>query len=125
MSLIKFKKAELDKAEKSYRKIKPAEEQKKIIDTLIDIGEKYITIKRDALGHFVYESIKQWQKESKKILEDILTMTPQNRIESVSDILEKVKRRLTTILEIFDQEEMLKKAIEEAKQYYIDTYANR
>ncbi len=125
MSLIKFKKSELDKAEKSYKKVKPAEEQQKIIDTLIDIGEKYITIKREALGHFVYQSIKQWQKESKKFLIELLTMTPKNRIESVSSILDKVKRRLTSILEIFDQKEMLEKAIEEAKQYYIDTYANR
>jgi hypothetical protein len=122
---IKFDKSAVKKAKNEFKKVKLDEEQKEIVNNLIDIGDKYISLNKSALSYFVMESINDWQKVNSLKVQDIQKMTAEERINNVSDILQRVKQRLVNILLYLDQKEDVDKAIEEALEFYKEKYSKR
>lgn len=122
---LQFDQKALDQAEKDFNNVFPKGIQSDIIKDLIDMSLKYISINRSAMGGIIFAAIKEWQKQHKKELADLEKANPEIRIQEVTLIMQIARDRLTNMLALVSQSDIVLRAFENAKKLYIEKYARR
>lgn len=122
---FKFDLKAIEAAEEEYHSVQPEPLQKKIIKELSEIVSKYILISKFAIRGFIILSIRKWQMEEKKLVADIMSIDPEERIIEVVKIINNCRGFLLKAMIKREQQTELDESINQVIAFYKEKYAFR
>ena len=115
----------IEAAEEEYQNVQPEPLQKKIIEELSEIISKYILISELAIRGFIILAIRKWQMEEKKLVADIMSLNPEERIIEVVKIIRNCRGFLLNAMIKREQQKELDESINQVIEFYKEKYAFR
>ena len=91
---------------------------------LAKLGINFIPISEHAMMGFAYQAIQEYQMDNKIQLIAYETLTKDERIKMVDDILGRIKIRLLKAIVKPEESDLLDKAIGEVLDFYIKNLAD-
>jgi len=120
-----FKSKDLTDAEEYYKKLHIESSQRRIVRALAKVMVKHIEISEMSIMGFCWRALQEWQKKHKTDVSEISNMDPENRIKSVSELIDMVGANFKKILLDKEKEPAVDKGLKEVLAFYKKLYANR
>ena len=125
----KFRSKALQDAEEYFKNVHMNREQAKIFDELIDIllkhlNENAVNISKESIKGIGWKAISMWQIDFKRDLLGLTSISHDDRLRAISNILEYVKNLLIKDLTNINYQSLIKNAIQEAIKYYDRKFKN-
>ena len=118
-----FKPKALKDAEEYFKNVHMTQEQHIIFNEFVKIVRKYIKIDELAAKGIGWRSVSKWQLEHKRDLLGLEQETPDERIKSISQLMNVVKDELINILEDSSQKSLIDTAINDTMEFYKKEFA--
>lgn len=125
MSGVKFDQKAITDAEEAYKKIEMAPEQKEIVEGIAKILCKFVPVTEMSMKGFISFVFRDYQLKEKTHVASISSMTPAERVSTVTTLFRMLKDRLNKVLWNKTDEEKISDAVDKALDFYKKTYANR
>ena len=122
---LKFKPKGIKDAEDYFKNVHMTQEQHAIFLDFVNIFLKHIPTNEMAVKGIGWRAISEWQLKHKRDLLGLESETPEERIKSIEEILNIVKRLLTEILEDPEQKSILDDVMKELLEFYNKEHAFR
>ncbi len=120
-----FKPKGIKDAEEYFRNVHMTQEQHKIFLDFVNLFLKQIPINEMAVKGIGWRAVSEWQLKHKRDLLGLESEAPEERLKSIEEILNIVKRFLIEILENPDQKSILDNVIKGLIEFYKKDYAFR
>lgn len=120
-----FKPKGLKDAEEYFRNVHMTQEQHTIFLGFVKNFLEHIPINEMAAKGIGWRAVSEWQLKHKRDLLGLESETPEERLKSIEEILNIVKRLLTEILEDPAQTSILDAVMKELLDFYRKEYAFR
>ncbi|MGV9204148.1 MAG: hypothetical protein ACOC44_09060 [Promethearchaeia archaeon] len=120
-----FKNKALRRAQEYFKEVHMTQEQHEIFNRFIDIFLKHIPIDKMAAKGIGWRCIREWQLKHKRDLLGLEIEDPEERVKSISQLLQIVKKEL--IGDLVDEEDipLVDEAINNILDFYKEKYAHR
>lgn len=122
---LKFKPKGIKDAEDYFKNVHMTQEQHTIFLDFVNIFIEHIPINEMAVKGIGWRAISEWQLKHKRDLLGLESEAPEERIKSIEEILNIVKRLLTEILEDPAQKSILDNVMKELLEFYKKQHAFR
>ena len=120
-----FKPKGIAAAEEYFKNVHMTQEQHKIFLDFVNIFLEHIPLNEMALKGIGWRGVSEWQLKHKRDLLGLESEPPEERLKSIEEILNIVKRLLTEILEDPAQKSILDDVIKDLIDFYKKEYAFR
>jgi len=125
----KFKSKALQDAEEYFKNVHMNREQAKIFDELTDIllknlSENAVPISKESMKGIGWRAIGMWQIDYKRDLLGLTSISHDERLKAITNILDYVKNLLIKDLTNTNYQSLIKNAIQEAIKYYDKKFKN-
>ena len=120
-----FKPKGIAAAEEYFKNVHMTQEQHKIFLDFVNIFLEHIPLNEMALKGIGWRAVIEWQLKHKRDLLGLESEPPEERLKSIEEILNIVKRLLTEILEDPAQKSILDDVIKDLIDFYKKEYAFR
>ena len=122
---FKFKPKSVKEAEEDYNKFHASSDQKNIIVAIGKLISQYIPLPEKAIRGFIWRTIREWQVTYKKDIGELSTMSSDDRVNAVLQIIEIFETTMKRILIDKEQEPALEEAMKKTLDMYNEKFANR
>ncbi len=120
-----FKPKGITAAEEYFKNVHMTQEQHKIFLSFISLFIQSIPMNEMAVKGIGWHAVSEWQLKHKRDLLGLESEPPEERLKSIEEILNIVKRLLTEILEDPAQKSILDNVIKDLIDFYKKEYAFR
>ena len=116
--VIKFHNEALNEAEDYYKELHISRKQRRKIVMMSKLATNYVPINEYAMCGFAFRAITQYQVDNKIEMIAFEIMSPEAKIEMLSDVMNRVKKMLTTIIVDKNKSHILDTAVKELLEFY-------
>ena len=120
-----FKPNAISEAEKLFQKVQMDKAQHAIFLDFIEILLKNLPLSELAAKGLGWRAVSIWQVKYERKLSDLLQATPEDRIESIQEIVNTFKEEAIKGLAKPEDEPILSKTVDEIMEFYKEKYAFR
>ncbi len=124
-NILKFKEEDVQKGEDYFKSIHIEPEQRQIVTAIAELLSKFTGLRVIALKGFILMVFRQWQIDNNKEIRVIATAAPSERIAMVTDLFNRLDKKLSRILKSDGDKEKLTNAINSGLDFYKSQFANR
>ncbi len=122
---LTFKPKGIKDAEEYFRNVHMTQEQHTIFLNFVNLFLEHIPINEMAAKGIGWRAVSEWQLKHKRDLLGLENEIPEERIKSIEELLNIVKRLLSEILEDPEQKSILDEVIKNLIDFYKKEYAFR
>ena len=115
---IEFKKNALEESENYYKQLHLSSNQRRKVRLVSKLATNYIQISEHAMAGFAFRAIQEYQVDNKIEMIKFEIMSAEDKLEMLSDILERIRKMLLKAIIKPDQSEILDQAVKEAYEFY-------
>lgn len=120
-----FKPRAIKDAEEYFKNVHMTQEQHGIFLDFVRIFLQHIPINEMAVKGIGWRAVSEWQLKHKRDLLGLENGAPEERVKSIDEILDIVKRLLTDILEDPNQKSILDDVMKDIMEFYRKEHAFR
>ncbi|MFX1373882.1 MAG: hypothetical protein ACFFCE_18700 [Promethearchaeota archaeon] len=123
--VINFKLESMQNSEDYYKKIHMVADQNTVITQMAQFLCQFLPIPERPMKGFIWRALTDWQVKNRKDLSEVLKISPDQRVETVLEIIALLKKHLTRILISQEQEPLLNESCQKAVKFYKTKFAGR
>lgn len=115
---MEFKESGLTEAADYYKKLHLTSDQRRKVRLVSKLATNYIPISEHAMCGFAFRSLTEYQVDNKIEVSAFESMSPEDTLKMLNDVMNRVKNQLLKILIEKEQAPMLDDAIVKLLDFY-------